>query len=225
MQACALRSAVDEGSRLGCITKRNSSPCVNLARAEIHVLRIVARGIVLGWIGGLAGSLSSPSINICFYWEISVKWRRRRDSNPRGGFPPAPLAGVCLRPLGHVSAARSSRAEAGKTRANRMEGAFHAKFAAAGRERRRVPCRTGQGGDASVAPVGQIRPARTVGARRRAASKTGAGRRGRSAPPAGRRGPGKDAEQGGASARRPARPRRPAPRPSVLRLGGQKDDA
>ena len=33
-----------------------------------------------------------------------VGWRRRRDSNPRDGFPPAPLAGVCLRPLGHVSA-------------------------------------------------------------------------------------------------------------------------
>ncbi len=31
-------------------------------------------------------------------------WRRRRDSNPRGGFPPAPLAGACLRPLGHISA-------------------------------------------------------------------------------------------------------------------------
>lgn len=33
----------------------------------------------------------------------SMEWRRRRDSNPRGGFPPAPLAGVCLRPLGHLS--------------------------------------------------------------------------------------------------------------------------
>ena len=32
------------------------------------------------------------------------KWRRRRDSNPRDGSPSAPLAGVCLRPLGHVSA-------------------------------------------------------------------------------------------------------------------------
>ena len=30
-------------------------------------------------------------------------WRRRRDSNPRDGSPSAPLAGVCLRPLGHVS--------------------------------------------------------------------------------------------------------------------------
>ena len=33
------------------------------------------------------------------------KWRRRRDSNPRDGSPSAPLAGVCLRPLGHVSVA------------------------------------------------------------------------------------------------------------------------
>jgi hypothetical protein len=31
------------------------------------------------------------------------KWRRRRDSNPRDGFPPTPLAGERLRPLGHVS--------------------------------------------------------------------------------------------------------------------------
>src|SRR6056297_3263094 len=31
-------------------------------------------------------------------------WRRRRDSNPRDGFPPTPLAGERLRPLGHVSA-------------------------------------------------------------------------------------------------------------------------
>ena len=35
------------------------------------------------------------------------KWRRRRDSNPRDGFPPTPLAGERLRPLGHVSADRS----------------------------------------------------------------------------------------------------------------------
>ena len=32
-------------------------------------------------------------------------WRSRRDSNPRDGSPPAPLAGVCLRPLGHLSEA------------------------------------------------------------------------------------------------------------------------
>jgi hypothetical protein len=33
-------------------------------------------------------------------------WRRRRDSNPRDSFPPTPLAGERLRPLGHVSADR-----------------------------------------------------------------------------------------------------------------------
>ena len=32
------------------------------------------------------------------------KWRSRRDSNPRDGFPSAPLAGVCLQPLGQFSA-------------------------------------------------------------------------------------------------------------------------
>ena len=36
-------------------------------------------------------------------------WRRRRDSNPRDGFPPTPLAGERLRPLGHVSEVASSR--------------------------------------------------------------------------------------------------------------------
>ena len=36
-------------------------------------------------------------------------WRRRRDSNPRDGFPPTPLAGERLRPLGHVSAVASRR--------------------------------------------------------------------------------------------------------------------
>ena len=37
-----------------------------------------------------------------------VRWRRRRDSNPRDGFPSTPLAGERLRPLGHVSAGRSN---------------------------------------------------------------------------------------------------------------------
>ena len=32
-------------------------------------------------------------------------WRRGWDSNPRGGFPPTPLAGERLRPLGHLSKA------------------------------------------------------------------------------------------------------------------------
>ena len=33
-------------------------------------------------------------------------WRKRRDSNPRDGSPPTPLAGERLRPLGHVSTDR-----------------------------------------------------------------------------------------------------------------------
>ncbi len=32
------------------------------------------------------------------------KWRRRRDSNPRDGFPPTHFPGARLRPLGHISA-------------------------------------------------------------------------------------------------------------------------
>ena len=37
---------------------------------------------------------------------IFKKWRKRRDSNPRDGSPPTPLAGERLRPLGHVSTDR-----------------------------------------------------------------------------------------------------------------------
>ena len=37
---------------------------------------------------------------------INGKWRKRRDSNPRDGSPPTPLAGERLRPLGHVSVDR-----------------------------------------------------------------------------------------------------------------------
>lgn len=65
-----------------------------------------------------------------------LKWRRRRDSNPRGGFPPAPLAGVCLRPLGHVSVAPYM------DRASRKQGLFRKQ------NRRRSPAlnRTGLAG-------------------------------------------------------------------------------
>ena len=34
------------------------------------------------------------------------EWRRDRDSNPGGGFPPTRVPGVRLRPLGHLSVAR-----------------------------------------------------------------------------------------------------------------------
>ena len=53
-----------------------------------------------------------------YLFIINVIWRRRRDSNPRDGSPSAPLAGVCLRPLGHISACASSREAGGKTRRN-----------------------------------------------------------------------------------------------------------
>ena len=46
------------------------------------------------------------------------KWRRRRDSNPRDGFPPTPLAGERLRPLGHVSVDGYSRPNPTNTRRN-----------------------------------------------------------------------------------------------------------
>ncbi len=46
------------------------------------------------------------------------KWRRRRDSNPRDGFPPTPLAGERLRPLGHVSADAYIQANVWITRQN-----------------------------------------------------------------------------------------------------------
>ena len=36
--------------------------------------------------------------------KTDERWRRERDSNSRGDFSPAPLARVCLRPLGHLSA-------------------------------------------------------------------------------------------------------------------------
>ena len=35
----------------------------------------------------------------------TVEWRRGRDSNPRDSYPPTPLAGARLRPLGHLSEA------------------------------------------------------------------------------------------------------------------------
>ena len=41
--------------------------------------------------------------------QLKVQWRRRRDSNPRDGFPPTPLAGERLRPLGHISKSVSKR--------------------------------------------------------------------------------------------------------------------
>lgn len=60
---------------------------------------------------------ASPPVSTSRRCHGKGRWRRRRDSNPRDGFPPAPLAGVCLRPLGHVSAAGSSSRKPRETRA------------------------------------------------------------------------------------------------------------
>ena len=64
------------------------------------------------WQGGPDGGYEGQTH--LFFNKIRGWWRRRRDSNPRDGFPPAPLAGVCLRPLGHVSAGVSMQALRGK---------------------------------------------------------------------------------------------------------------
>ena len=53
---------------------------------------------------------------ICIpYMAILGWWRRRRDSNPRDPSGPTPLAGERLRPLGHVSAQRSTILSNSKT--------------------------------------------------------------------------------------------------------------
>ncbi len=48
---------------------------------------------------------SAKDLKNSFVFQVftSHSWRRRWDSNPRDGFPSTPLAGVRLRPLGHVS--------------------------------------------------------------------------------------------------------------------------
>ena len=47
----------------------------------------------------------SPTQDNCGKSRNGLGWRRGWDSNPRGGFPPTPLAGERLRPLGHLSKA------------------------------------------------------------------------------------------------------------------------
>jgi hypothetical protein len=69
--------------------------------------------------------------------EYAVRWRSRRDSNPRSRFCPlTPLAGEHLRPLGHDSSTRRhSKPNLGRIRSGpapvRKRGAGHAQ---------RVPC-------------------------------------------------------------------------------------
>ena len=61
------------------------------------------------------------SITQCYKGLIcstEVRWRRRRDSNPRDDSSPTPLAGERLRPLGHVSAIGSILRDMGKQEQN-----------------------------------------------------------------------------------------------------------
>lgn len=87
--------------------------------------------------------------------EMKKVWRRRRDSNPRDPFGPAPLAGVCLRPLGHVSAAGSSSRKPRETRANLAKGATFRRNSGRPLSRRKKqeqdPARGGIAGEVSVA--------------------------------------------------------------------------
>ena len=53
-----------------------------------------------------------------FINDFKGNWRRRRDSNPRDGFPSTPLAGERLRPLGHVSTDGYSRTTDGNSSIN-----------------------------------------------------------------------------------------------------------
>ena len=67
----------------------------------------------------------SQDNNVCsslelIYWEICVGWRRGRDSNPRDGHPPTPLAGERLRPLGHLSNYQKYRKKTRRTRVFRV---------------------------------------------------------------------------------------------------------
>ncbi len=79
------------------------------------------------------------------------EWRRGRDSNPRDGSPSAPLAGVCLRPLGHLSVGGGDSG---------LRGAGQAVFRAAGTggmvrraARGRKGCGTGHGRGAGAGPA------------------------------------------------------------------------
>ena len=74
-------------------------------------------------------------------------WRRGRDSNPRDGSPPTPLAGARLRPLGHLSkAAVTGFAPGGQGRAGRARVEYgrnrHMVVAAAAERGRIQRCRS-----------------------------------------------------------------------------------
>ena len=72
-------------------------------------------------------------------------WRRGRDSNPRDGSPPTPLAGARLRPLGHLSkAAVTGFAPGGQGRAGRARVEY-------GRNRHMVVAAAAERGESSDA--------------------------------------------------------------------------
>ena len=48
----------------------------------------------------------------CKLLIYNAEWRRRRDSNPRYGFPYARFPSVCLKPLGHPSSGAGHPSEA-----------------------------------------------------------------------------------------------------------------
>ncbi len=125
----------------------------NLARDSLPSLCQIdsmSHGIAFkrNWHGGHFGG-RGHLVRI-FTNVIKGKWRRRRDSNPRDGFPPTPLAGERLRPLGHVSADAYSQGNIGNTRrfCPFSEKPFHtrkpAQVALRGTEEHRVWARSGQ---------------------------------------------------------------------------------
>lgn len=128
-------SSITIAAAVGAETWRSAAP-LSVSVGEIKAAAI----------GQLCSVLRPPAIvtvtrkpGVARIFGVSMEWRRRRDSNPRGGFPPAPLAGVCLRPLGHVSAAGSSSTRRQETRGNYMsppnKPRISARAAQAGRSR------------------------------------------------------------------------------------------
>ncbi len=109
-------------------------------------------------------------------------WRRRRDSNPRDGFPPAPLAGVCLRPLGHVSAGGGIGGRRGKQGGNtgRVHARHGAEIESPVQVQYRPPDPRGHRSVLGRQEVGSCRwiPLRRIGSLRRPGVGTRGGRRG-----------------------------------------------
>ena len=83
------------------------------------------------WLTCVVGH-SMTCLNALIFWDNMAylgKWRSRRDSNPRDGSPPAPLAGVCLRPLGHSSTGGFICAVAVRQVQNQIKATFFINFA------------------------------------------------------------------------------------------------